>query len=85
MVLLSRLAIKTGAPVIFAHAERLPHGRGYHLHFLPAPPTINHTPLEHSVAVMNDMVETLVRLRPQQYQWGYKRFRTRPTGKSAIY
>jgi KDO2-lipid IV(A) lauroyltransferase len=85
MVLLSRLAIKTGAPVIFAYAERLPHGRGYHLHFLPAPPTINHAPLDRSVAVMNDMVENLIRQRPQQYQWGYKRFRTRPAGESAIY
>jgi len=85
MVLLSRLAIKTGAPVIFAYAERLPHGRGYHLHFQPAPPSINQAPLEHSVAIMNEMVETLIRQRPQQYQWGYKRFRTRPAGESAIY
>jgi KDO2-lipid IV(A) lauroyltransferase len=85
MVLLSRLAIKTGAPVIFTYAERLPHGRGYHLHFLPAPPAINHAPLERSVTVMNDMVATLIRQSPQQYQWGYKRFRTRPVGESAIY
>jgi KDO2-lipid IV(A) lauroyltransferase len=85
MVLLSRLAIKTGAPVIFAYAERLSHGRGYHLHFLPAPPAINQAPLEHSVAIMNEMVETLIRQKPQQYQWGYKRFRTRPAGESAIY
>ena len=84
MVLLSRLAIKTGAPVIFTYAERLPHGRGYHLHFLPAPPAINHAPLERSVTVMNDMVATLIRQSPQQYQWGYKRFRTRPVGESAI-
>jgi len=85
MVLLSRLAIKTGAPVIFAYAERLPHGRGYHLHFLPAPPTINHAPLERSVTIMNDMVENLIRQKPQQYQWGYKRFRTRPAGEPTIY
>jgi KDO2-lipid IV(A) lauroyltransferase len=85
MVLLSRLAIKTGATVIFCFAERLPRGRGYHLHFLPAPPAISHPPLERSVAVMNNMVETLIRQRPEQYQWGYKRFRTRPAGEPKIY
>jgi KDO2-lipid IV(A) lauroyltransferase len=85
MVLLSRLAIKTGAPVIFCYAQRLPNGRGYHLHFLPAPPAINEAPLARSVAIMNDMVETLIKQRPEQYQWGYKRFRTRPAGEPAIY
>lgn len=85
MVLLSRLAIKTGAAVIFGYAQRLPRGRGYHLHFLPAPPTINAQPLEASVTVMNQMVEKLIRQRPEQYQWGYKRFRTRPAGEEKIY
>ena len=85
MVLLSRLALKTGAAVIFCYAERLPRGRGYHLHFLPAPPVINQPPLESSVAVVNVMVETLVKESPAQYQWGYKRFRTRPAGEPRIY
>lgn len=85
MVLLSRLAIKTGAPVIFSYAERLPHGRGYRLHFVSTPPAINQAPLERSVAIMNDIVEKLVRQRPDQYQWGYKRFRTRPEGVAKLY
>ncbi len=85
MVLLSRLAIKTGAAVIFGYAQRLPHGRGYHLHFLPAPPTINAKPLEASIAAMNQMVEKLIRQQPEQYQWGYKRFRTRPAGEEKLY
>lgn len=85
MVLLSRLAIKTGAAVIFGYAERLPGGRGYHLHFFPAPPAINQAPIEKSVGVMNAMVEDLIRRSPQQYQWGYKRFRTRPAGDEKIY
>lgn len=85
MVLLSRLAIKTGAKVIFCYAERLPRGRGYHIHFIPAPDEINQAPLEQSVAVMNNTVETLIKQQPEQYQWGYKRFRTRPEGESPIY
>lgn len=85
LVLLPRLAIKTGAPVIFCYAERLPRGRGYHLHFVPAPPVINAAPVEHSVREMNKMVEALVRRCPQQYQWGYKRFRSRPKNEAKIY
>lgn len=85
MALLSRLAIKTGAQVIFGYAERLPRGQGYHLHFITAPPAIHQEPLEQSVAAMNAMVEGLVRQRPEQYQWGYKRFRTRPEGEGKIY
>jgi KDO2-lipid IV(A) lauroyltransferase len=85
MVLLSRLAIKTGAPVMFAYAERLPHGRGYHLHFLPASPDINHGGIESSAATVNEMVEKCVRAAPEQYQWVYKRFRVRPAGEKAFY
>ena len=85
MVLLSRLAVKTGAPVIFGYAERLPHGRGYHLHFLPASSDINHGGIESSAATVNAMVEKCVRAAPEQYQWVYKRFRVRPAGEKAFY
>ena len=37
MVLLPRLAARTGATVLFAFAERLPEGAGYRIHLLPAP------------------------------------------------
>lgn len=85
MALLPRLAIKTGAPVIFCYAERLSWGRGYHLHFIPAPSALHAPPVEHAVRVMNEGVEALVRRCPQQYQWGYKRFRTRPAGENPLY
>ena len=85
MVLLSRLAIKTGAPVVFACAERLPYGRGYHLHFLPAPSDINDGNLESSATAVNAMVEQCVRQIPTQYQWIYKRFRGRRTGDKEYY
>lgn len=82
MVLLSRLAMKTKATVVFAYAERLPRGAGYHLHFLPVPQAINNGPLEDSVRCVNEAVEECVRALPEQYQWSYKRFRTRPEGES---
>lgn len=85
MVLLSRLAIKTGAPVVFAYAERLPGGNGYHLHFLSAPDEIHQGSIESSAVVMNAMVEHCARELPEQYQWVYKRFRVRPAGERAFY
>jgi KDO2-lipid IV(A) lauroyltransferase len=85
MVLLSRLAMKTQAPVIFAYAERLPRGRGYHVHFLLGQAGINGRDLERSVAQVNAMVEQCVRELPEQYQWVYKRFRNQPKGEKAHY
>ncbi|MGB5063406.1 MAG: lipid A biosynthesis acyltransferase, partial [Candidatus Competibacter sp.] len=37
MTLVSRLALKTGAPVFLTWAERLPHGRGFALHLRALP------------------------------------------------
>jgi KDO2-lipid IV(A) lauroyltransferase len=85
MVLLSRFAAKTGAPVVFVYAERLAHGHGYHLHFLPAPASIGSDDMQTSVASVNAMVEKCARERPEQYQWIYKRFRVRPPGAAPFY
>jgi Kdo2-lipid IVA lauroyltransferase/acyltransferase len=85
MVLLSRLAIKTGAPVMFAYAERLSQGRGYHMHLLPAPAEINHGGVETSATAVNAMVEQCARSLPEQYQWVYKRFRGRRAGDKELY
>jgi KDO2-lipid IV(A) lauroyltransferase len=80
MVLLSRLAQRTGATVLFAFAERLPRGSGYRLHILPAPADIADPDLSTAVAALNRGVETCVRLAPAQYQWHYKRYSIRPPG-----
>ncbi|MHB8535724.1 MAG: lysophospholipid acyltransferase family protein [Sulfuricaulis sp.] len=85
MVLLSRLAAKTGAPVMFGYAERLARGRGYHLHFLPAAPEIALTDTVAAAAAVNAMVEQCARVLPEQYQWVYKRFRVRPPGAKSFY
>lgn len=83
MVLLSRLAMKTKAPVFFSYAERLPHGQGYHLHFVQQ--DIAQADLATSVRAVNQAVEACVRQTPAQYQWGYKRFKTRPEGERGFY
>jgi KDO2-lipid IV(A) lauroyltransferase len=84
-VLLARMARRTGAPVIFAWCERLPRGRGYHLHFRAAPQGIDDADLEVAAGAMNRAVEQLVRECPQQYQWGYRRFKRRPAGEAPFY
>lgn len=80
MVLVSRLAQRTGADVLFAFAERLPQGRGYRLHLLPAPDGIADPDLPSAVAALNRGVENCVRIAPEQYQWAYKRYSIRPPG-----
>jgi Kdo2-lipid IVA lauroyltransferase/acyltransferase len=78
MVLLSRLAHRTGATVLFAFAERLPKGAGYVLHFLRAPDGIADADLPAAVAALNRGVENCIRIAPTQYQWHYRRFSARP-------
>lgn len=86
MTLLPRLAKKSGATVIFGYAERLPRGAGYHLHFLPAPrPIQEEKDFVTAATLMNQGVENCVRQSPSQYQWSYRRFKTRPEGQSSYY
>ena len=85
MVLLGRLAAKTGAPVIFTWCERLPLGRGYRLHFRQPPAAIASDHIEEAVAATNQAIEECVRDCPAQYQWSYRRFRTRPDGEASFY
>lgn len=85
MILLSRLARKTGAPVFICFCERLPGTQGYQLHCLPAPAGIDAADAPRAVTAMNAGIEACVRLRPEQYQWSYRRFRTRPAGQPNLY
>lgn len=83
--LLPRFANKTNATVLFTYAERLPDGKGYHIHFLPAPAGINDDDINIAAAAMNRGVEQCIRAIPEQYQWTYKRFKTRPEGEKKFY
>jgi KDO2-lipid IV(A) lauroyltransferase len=85
MVLPSRLAQRSGATVIFTYAERLPGGRGFHMHFLPAPSEIHDKDMATSAAALNRGLEECIRRLPEQYWWSYKRYRTRPEGEPPIY
>ena len=83
MVLLSRLAARTQATVLFAFAERLPKGAGYVLHILPAPAGIADEDVGVAVAALNRGIEDCIRLAPAQYIWHYKRYSIRPEAAGA--
>jgi len=85
MVLLPRLAQRTGATVLFAFAERLPHGAGFRVRFRAAPDGIAAADLPTAVAALNRGVEECVQLAFEQYQWHYKRFQLRPDGGTNPY
>ncbi len=74
MTLISKLARKTGAPVVAAYAERLPRGKGFRVRFHPVDDRVGDAFAEVSAAAVNDAVEALVRISPDQYQWTYRRF-----------
>jgi Kdo2-lipid IVA lauroyltransferase/acyltransferase len=85
MILVARLARKMDAMVIFTYAERLPHGQGFHLYFFPAPEHIDSPDLNLATQALNAGVEHCLQSHPEQYQWSYKRFKTRPAGEPDVY
>ena len=77
MTLAARLA-ETGATVLLAYAERLHYGAGYHLKLFPlSKPLAGELP--ERVAAINAELETLIRQCPEQYLWGYNRYKV-PAG-----
>lgn len=72
MTLGARLSGTERTTVLLAFAERLPGGEGYHLHFRS--PVIEGTLSERVVAI-NRALEDLIRSCPQQYLWGYNRYK----------
>ncbi|MCB2262631.1 MAG: lysophospholipid acyltransferase family protein [Candidatus Thiosymbion ectosymbiont of Robbea hypermnestra] len=85
MLLINRLARKTGARVIFLFAERLPRARGFHLHCLPTPVGIDSEDETIGATALNQGIENAVEVCPEQYLWAYKRFRKRPPGMPNLY
>ena len=74
MVLLPRLATRTGATVLYAFAERLPHGAGYRIQILPAPERLADVDPALACAALNQGVQDCIELAFAQYQWQYKRY-----------
>jgi KDO2-lipid IV(A) lauroyltransferase len=77
MTLAARLT-ETGAATIFAWAERLPNGAGYHLHLRSAQTELTGVTVDRAKQI-NFEIESLIRQCPEQYLWGYNRYK-RPGG-----
>ena len=77
---------QTGAVPLLIWGERLARGAGYRVHVSAlneALPTKVHAQAE-SAAVVNRAMEQMILQRPEQYLWGYNRYKTprsaRPDG-----
>ena len=74
MTLAARLVQQTGATVLVAWAERLSWGRGFCIHVRELPEPLS-SELDRAVAQINQAMEQLIRECPQQYLWGYARYK----------
>lgn len=81
--LVSKLAARNEVPVYFIYAERLPWGRGFRYHLRQAPSGISNQ--HQGLLALNQGVEQVIRHLPEQYWWGYKRYRRQPPGASGFY
>lgn len=78
MTLAARLAHQPGAALLLLWCERLPWGRGYVIHVssptepMPGPDA----PQAESAAFINRCMERLILQCPQQYLWGYNRYKS---------
>ena len=86
MTLASRLVQQTGAIPLLIWGERLAGGGGYRIRVSAlneALPSDAHAQAE-SAAVVNRAMEQMILQRPEQYLWGYNRYKTprsaRPDG-----
>ncbi len=81
MTLAARLAQQSGAPIVLAWCERLPRGQGFHLRLsrlsepLPLQGDDAAALQVAQAAVINRAMEQLILQCPQQYLWGYHRYK----------
>ena len=74
MTLSARLAQQSGATVLMVWGERLPWGRGYCVHVRPLSVALPPDAVAAATAV-NRAMEDVIAACPQQYLWGYARYK----------
>jgi KDO2-lipid IV(A) lauroyltransferase len=82
---LSRIAKMTNAVVIPCYNRILPWGRGFEVRFEEPLSNFPSDDPEKDARRMNEEVERAIRQNPEQYLWGYRRFKTRPEGSPPVY
>jgi KDO2-lipid IV(A) lauroyltransferase len=83
--LVQRLLRATDAALVLCYAERLPASAGYRVHFEPGPVRAADADPLVAATALNEAVERCAMRLPEQYQWCYKRFKTRPAGDGEFY
>lgn len=74
MTLAARLAVQTGANVILIWGERLALGQGFRIHASELE-TQDGKDVDALVLQINQAMEQLILSRPDQYLWGYARYK----------
>lgn len=85
MTLAAKFAQKTGAKVMVGYVERLQHGKGFKPHGVIVDDTIYDSDMTVAVSAMNHALEQAIRQHPEQYVWGYKRFKRRGAAGKKLY
>ncbi|PCI38190.1 MAG: hypothetical protein COB50_02680 [Thiotrichales bacterium] len=85
MTLITRLLQKTKVSVFSVYVERLGIGKGFNIHLKKLDASIYSEDEKVSLTTMNKAIEECINHVPHQYQWCYKRFKTRPEGEKSIY
>ena len=75
MTLAAKLSLQSGAPILLIWGERLSGGRGYVVRISPGPSLPADSTPESAAAIINKSMEDLILLAPQQYLWGYHRYK----------
>ncbi len=77
MTLAARLVQQTNAVIVLTWCRRLPWGRGYEVHCeaMPEPLPTDPAARAESAAIINRAMERLILACPQQYLWGYHRYK----------
>ena len=75
MTLPARLQRQTGAALLLAHGERLADGEGWVVHFSTIDEALSDDPVVAATQI-NAALERLIRDNPEQYLWGYNRYKT---------
>lgn len=82
--LIGDLARQTPAYLLCCYAKRLDDGN-YGVVLKPASENIRNKDLVESATALNQSIEDCILDCPEQYQWGYKRFRRQPDGQPYLY
>ena len=77
MTLPAKLQELTGATILFAHGERLPAGLGWVVHLHAFDDVLEGDAAARATQV-NAALENIIRLCPDQYLWGYNRYKVPP-------